>query len=358
MVMKNLSNLASSKKFMDEYYKILSPEFPEFLYDYIDAPAMQRLKGISIACGCNYTDIYNFEFFCSNLDHSIGVALIIWNFTHDKTATLAGLMHDIADPSFKHCIDFMNGDYEKQESISEGVKDIIMSSSEIMNLLRRDNIDVKDVADYTKYPIADNNTPQLSADRLDYNFTQTFAWSRAWGMDDIKEFYQDLIILTNEDGVEELGFRTLNVAEKFINGAHRQWPHWCSSDDKIVMQFIADTLAGLNKIGKISIADLRKLSENELIEIIKNCGEEKIVKAFEKFQNNTEWFEGDIPPSTGVYCRALKSKKRYINPLVQTNSGAKRITDLSGKAKQQIENFLAYETPKYAWIEVEDIFTK
>ena len=74
------------------------------------------------------------------MDHSVGVALIIWNFTKDKKQTLAGLFHDIATPIFKHCIDFMNGDYETQESTEELTTCIIKNSKEIMALLERDNI--------------------------------------------------------------------------------------------------------------------------------------------------------------------------------------------------------------------------
>ena len=37
-----------------------------------------------------------------------------------------------------------------------------------MQLLSRDNIKVEEVCDYHKYPIADNDTPMLSSDRLEY----------------------------------------------------------------------------------------------------------------------------------------------------------------------------------------------
>lgn len=51
-------------------------------------------------CGCDYTNLFPRHEWYSNLDHSVGVALIIWNFTHDKKQTLAGLFHDIATPVF------------------------------------------------------------------------------------------------------------------------------------------------------------------------------------------------------------------------------------------------------------------
>ena len=87
-----------------KYFKILSPEFPEWLIDYIDTPEMHRLDGISMLCSTDYQKMHNYKFFNSVFQHSIGVALIIWHFTNDKKQILAGLFHDIASPTFKHCI--------------------------------------------------------------------------------------------------------------------------------------------------------------------------------------------------------------------------------------------------------------
>lgn len=105
--------------------------------------------------------IYDYVSFNSTLDHSVGVALIIWNFTKVKKQTLAGLFHDIATPTFKHCIDFMNGDSEHQESTEERTEQIIKNSKKIMDLLNRDGIKVEEISDYHIYPIADNDTPKL-----------------------------------------------------------------------------------------------------------------------------------------------------------------------------------------------------
>ena len=139
-----------------EYFKVLSKDFPEFLYEYIDTPPMQRIGKIGCGCGTDYTKVFNNKFFYTNLEHSIGVALIVWNFTKDKKQTLAGLFHDIATPVFKHSIDFMNGDYEKQESTEELTTRIINESQEIMKLLKRDGIKVEDDVKNTLKTIKNN----------------------------------------------------------------------------------------------------------------------------------------------------------------------------------------------------------
>lgn len=119
---------------LKQYFSILSDDIPEFLKEYINTPEMQKQAGISVSCGTIYSKMYN-QMWYSSLDHSVAVSLIIWNFTKDKKQTLSGLFHDIATPTFKHAIDFMNGDYEKQESTEELTTKIISESEEIMKLL-------------------------------------------------------------------------------------------------------------------------------------------------------------------------------------------------------------------------------
>ena len=41
-----------------EYFKILSPEIPEFLEEYIDTEPMQKQAGISVSCGTIYSKMF------------------------------------------------------------------------------------------------------------------------------------------------------------------------------------------------------------------------------------------------------------------------------------------------------------
>ncbi len=154
-----------------EYFSILEPNYPVWLNDYINTKELLKQKYISVTSGTIYSDLFESNFFFSSLDHSVAVALIVWHFTHDKKQTLSGLFHDIATPVFKHSIDFLNGDYMNQESTEDLTTEIIKNSKEIMALLKRDNIKLDSVNNYHIYPIADNDTPKLSADRLEYSMS-------------------------------------------------------------------------------------------------------------------------------------------------------------------------------------------
>lgn len=338
------------RKEIKEYYKILSKEFPKFLYDYINTAEMQRIDGSSIVCGTDWTNLYNNKFYYTNLQHSIGVALIIWNFTKDKKQTLAGLFHDIATPAFKHCIDFMNGDYEKQESTEAETEYIIKNSKEIMDLLKRDGITIDEVKDYHIYPIADNDTPKLSADRLEYTFMNGIFFEEVWDLEIIKKIYNNIEILTNEEGIQELGFRDIEIAEEFVKRASKIWPKWIDNKDKLTMQFIADTVRKMNEQRLLKIEDLYKYSEKEIIERINNCGIKEIEVAFKKFQNATRIYEGN-EYIQDKYCISVESKRRYINPLVKYENEVKRVKDISSQSKKDIEEYLKFKTEKYAYFD-------
>lgn len=321
-----------------EYFSILSPVFPEWLLEYIDTPQMQRIDKISMSCGTDYSKCFNLRYWYSNLDHSVGVALIIWHFTHDKKQTLAGLFHDIANPAFKHCIDFMNGDSETQESTEERTTDIIRNSKEIMTLLNRDGINLDEVDDYKKYPIADNDTPQLSSDRFEYTFSSGLTFYRVWELDKIRKMYNNIVIAKNENGIDELAFKDKDVCEEYILTVSKLWPQWVSDKDRIVMQFLADMCKSMNNIGFLTIDDLYTLSESDIINKFLNS-DEYLSESFKKFQNADTVYQSN-DNVLGKYCVNINAKTRYVNPLVLTEDGPKRISLVSQIANKAINDYL------------------
>lgn len=346
---KYYANLDSLRK---EYFKVLSPVFPEWLLDYIDTPEIQRLSGISMGCGTNYSNIFDYVSFNSTLDHSVGVALIIWNFTKDKKQTLAGLFHDIATPTFKHCIDFMNGDSEHQESTEERTEQIIKSSKKIMDLLKHDGIKVEEISDYHIYPIADNDTPKLSADRFEYTFSNGMFLYGAWNLDEISKYYNDIVVLKNEEGIDELGFRTPQICKEYLHTILPIFANYDDDNNRTVMQFLADIVKSMNVKEYITINDLYELSEEDIIHKILNCNDIYIKESFAKFQNAISVFGSEIPVNN-KYCISVKAKKRYIVPLTQNNGEVRRINEIDKTANEEVENYMNLKRSKYTGFDFE-----
>lgn len=332
-------------KEIKQYFKVLEPDFPEWLHEYINTKELLKQKYISVTCGTIYSSLFESDFFYSSLDHSVAVALIIWHFTHNKKQTLAGLFHDIATPVFKHCVDFLNGDYMKQESTEDLTTEIIKKSPEIMNLLKRDNIDIYEVNDYHVYPVADNDTPQLSADRLEYSMSNALFIYRLKNIEDIKEFYNDIEIQHNEKNEIELGFKTKEIAEKFVDITSKLSIIYREDRTRYSMQLIADILRGLSNENKITKKDLYELKESDVIKIIEKS---KYKEIFEKWRKAKKVKISKEEPK-GVYYVHHGAKIRYINPLCNE----RRINEISQKAKENIEKNLNYNMDNYVYLNLE-----
>lgn len=336
---------------IQRYFKILSNDFPEFLYDYINTPEMQKQAGISVSCGTIYSKMYN-QIWYSSLDHSVAVALIIWNFTKDKKQTISGLFHDIATPVFKHSIDFMNKDYERQESTEELTVQIISDSKEIMSLLNRDGIKLEEVSDYHVYPIADNDTPRLSSDRLEYTLSNALgATEKMWGLKEVEEIYNNIEIQLNEEGIQELGFKNIEIAEKFVHTMSILSRLYRREKTIFSMQLLADIMKKMSNKNMITINDLYKLSEKDIIKKIENCDDKNISKCFNIWKNATEINTSDTLPTNKYFVSIEKMKIRYINPLVQNDGTYKRIYNISENAKKDIDETSNYKTAKYTYLD-------
>ena len=338
--------------YLKEYFSILSSDIPKFLNEYINTPEMQKQANISVTCGTIYSKMFNIDMWYSSLDHSVAVALIVWHFTKDKKQTLAGLLHDIATPVFKHCVDFMNGDHENQESTEDKTREIIANSKEIMALLNRDGIDINEVCDYHIYPIADNDTPKLSADRLEYTFSNGLGVRKyLWSLDEVKQVYDSIKIETNEDGIAEMCFTDTKLAEKFVKNMQILSSSYIDSKTKLTMQLFADILKAMSTDNIITINDMYHKSESEVISMIKSYTKHNIANIYNYWKNLDDVKESD-DYINDTYCVSIKAKIRYINPLVKINNECKRISAVSNEAKAIIDKALNYTTKKYAYIDI------
>ncbi len=324
-----------------KYFNVLSPVYPEWLNDYINTKEMLHQQYTSVSCGKVYSKLFNIKDF-SSLNHSIGVALIVWNFTHDKKQTLSGLFHDIATPAFKHCIDFLNGDYMKQESTEELTKKIIYDSKDIMNLLKRDNIKLEEICDYHIYPIADNETPMLSADRLEYSLSNDLIVFKTNTLENIKEIYNDIEVQTNENGIIELGFKTKKIAIQFVKNTSRLSICYRNDATRFYMQAIADIIKKVSDDGLITKRDLYELKEEEVIDIIKKS---KYKKAFEVLTHSKKINTSTKKPD--VYFINHGAKIRYIDPLYN----GKRISKECMIADKMIKDNLSYKMDNYVYMD-------
>ncbi|MDU4859629.1 MAG: HD domain-containing protein [Terrisporobacter othiniensis] len=313
---------------------IYSKDFPDFIKELINTPEFKRLSNVGMNCGCEYT---SFPIFSNGKDytryeHSIGVALIIWHFTKDIKQSIAGLLHDISSPVFAHVIDFLNGDHETQESTEEKTEEIIANSMEIQEILKKYNLSTKDVYDYHMYPIADNDSPLLSADRLEYTLGNAFYYGFK-SMEEIRDMYEDLAVSVNEFGQSEISFSTLDKAIEFTCVSIENSKVYSSNVDRFAMQYLADLLKLAVNKRVISMKDLYTV-EDQVISKLKK--DEELKSMWKDFTKLSQIFTSKEKPEYGYWVN-IPAKKRYINPQVVSQG---RVSSLSKNLSKEIDNFL------------------
>ena len=272
-----------------EYFKIISPIFPRFIIPYIETPTMERLSKVSYFCGMEHgpKEVYNFKYFLSRLDHSISVALITWNITYNREATLQALFHDANTPAFSHVIDYMNGDAINQETTEIGLYEYLSKDTKLQELSKKFGPSIEVLSNFKNNTIIDTKRPQLCADRLDSCFLSNLVWLQTIDLEEIKKLYNDIAIYKDEKQKDEIGFidlctadRVVELQENINNATHAEEEFEAMNLLGIITKRIIDT-----KI--ITYNDLFYLTDEELFNIIKEQvnKDELLNKLYNKFMN-------------------------------------------------------------------------
>jgi len=316
-----------------EHYVLYHDEIPDLIRACAAAPCMQRLKNVGMNCGCEYTAFPRFGGLkpYSRFDHSLGAAQIVWHFTHDEKQAVAGLLHDVASPVFAHVVDFLHGDYLVQESTEDGIEAIIARDETLNRALAAAGLSVADVSDYHRYPIADNDSPRLSADRLEYTLGNLINYGIRTE-DEVKRIYADLAVGAAEDGQPELTFLTPAIAKDFTEASLVCSKIYVSDEDRYAMQMLSEVLKTALETGVLSEAALYT-SEPEVIG--KLLSNERTRAAWLRFRSFSAILRSDAPRSDGAW-RRIPAKKRYIDPLI---AGYGRASAVFPDLKDEIEVF-------------------
>ncbi len=325
-----------------KYHAILSPDYPDFLDRYLELPSLKRLAGVGLLCGTDWTALYNNRFYYSRLDHSVGVALIIWHFTRDKAQTLAGLFHDISTPVFSHVSDFRKGDALTQTATEQDTKSLLHNDKALAELLSQDGLSAEDIDDYHRYPVADNEIPQLSADRLEYMFPSGMALDGSWDLPSIERAYKDIIVLRNENNIDELGFKTLEIAEDYCRRFCMIGHILQLNENKLTLHMLGQIMNQAVELGFLHEPDFMTKSEAQIMEILDNCCNQNknFARLYHTFRTMTRIEHTTTPlPAQDYFCVSLKVKQRYINPLI---ANGKRLYQASAASQKIINDFLSY----------------
>lgn len=305
----------------------------EWLDAYCRTEPLARLREVGMNCGCEYTAFPLFSDLgpYSRYEHSLATARIVWHFTASRRQTIAALLHDIATPVFAHVVDFLQGDHEKQESTEAGTAERIASCRELCQLLEADGLTLADVSDYHIYPIADNDSPRLSADRLEYTMGNLLNY-RLEPFPVLQALYRDLMVGENEEGEPELAFQTAESASRFARAALKTSQIYVAAEDRFAMESLANLLRHAISRGILKREDLWS-TEPWVIAKLKRDPE--TAAAWQRYCGFYTVEQAEKRPESGIWLQ-IPAKRRWIDPLVP---GLGRVSQWDSAFRAEAEIF-------------------
>lgn len=217
------------------------------LLDLMASDAMQRTKRISqhgITALLGITPPF------SRFDHSAGAMLLVRRLGGTVEEQIAALLHDISHTAFSHVIDFVFDDHGGQ-SYHEEKKEEVVANSDIPAILRRHGKDWRAFMDEEDFPILEQPSPALCADRLDY-FLRDLEFLKLANHEEIRSAVESLQVVEGRITVNEVGAARW-LAYTFIEADRASWSNFREVG---LYQVTAEAIKAAQRAGLIVEADL------------------------------------------------------------------------------------------------------
>lgn len=296
------------------------------LLELISSDAMQRLKGISqhgITALLGITPPF------TRFDHSIGAMLLVRRLGASIEEQAAALLHDVSHTAFSHVIDFVFDDHSGQSYHEERMEEIV-ANSDIPAILQRHGMDWHGFLDETKFPLLEQPSPALCADRLDYFFRDLEFLKLANGAE-IRaalaslEVMEGRIVVSNPDVARWLAYT-------FIEADRASWS---SFREVGLYQLTAEAIKVASQSGLIVEADLWG-SDDALWEKLRSADHPAVSDLVKLITPGTRFTWNEERPTFRV-----TTKVRSIDPPIADGKSAVPLSAFDPVYRQYRNEYLA-----------------
>ena len=298
----------------------------------IETAAITRLKGI---LQHGITGLIGLTDKTTRFDHSVGAMLLVKQLGGSLEEQIAALLHDVSHTAFSHVIDYVVDGHDDQ-SYHEEIKEAYLSQTDIPDTLAKFGHDWHDFLHEDNYPILEQPSPRLCADRVDYFLRDA----------------QSLGLATDED--IQFGLESLMVVNGRIALNNQQAAHWFAhtyiqADDASWANFrevglyevTARAIKRALKIGLISEADFM-LTDEELWQKLYTGEDAKLQDWLSLVSLDTQFAWDEASPTFRV-----STKLRAIDPDVGVEGELRPYSTLNPQFAHHLNHYLTSKQGKW-----------
>lgn len=289
------------------------------ILELIKSKSVKRLKNIS---QFGIPDKYYFKKNFKRYDHCVGAMNLLHILGAPIEEQVAGLLHDVSQFSFSHISDWVFGEGHKgNESYHDTHHNNFILKTEIPKILKKYRYSVKRILNEDNFPLLENHSPDICADRIDYALRE-LAYSGK------KNIVSNIINnLTNLDN--KIVFLNADSAALFSNAfLDLQTKHWGSKEAIVRYSLFSKAFKIAVSENLIKHDDFWDKSEEELTKILEKSGNLDILNILKKLE------KGNLSEKTGN--RVFK-KFRYVDPFVIIGNKLIKVSKIDDKYNKRLK---------------------
>ncbi len=130
----------------------------------METAALQRLKGV---LQHGISGLIGITSPITRFDHSMGAMILVRRLGASVEEQMAALLHDVSHTAFSHVIDYVFDGHDSQ-SYHDEMKELYVAGTDVPATLARFGYDWRAFLQEEDFPLLEQPSPRLCADRLDY----------------------------------------------------------------------------------------------------------------------------------------------------------------------------------------------
>ena len=229
-------------------YQINAP----VLLDLMNSNAMQRLKGIMQH---GISGLIGITAPISRFEHSVGAMLLVQRLGAELDEQIAALLHDVSHTAFSHVIDYVFDGHDHQ-SYHDEKKEEYLIHTDVPAILQKHGYDWRDFLHEDDYPLLEQSSPRLCADRIDYFLRDSQPLGLATAVD-IAFVLDHLVVAENRIATDDLTAAQW-LGYTFIKADDASWANF---DEVGLYEVTAVAIKRALQIGAITESDIWGIDE-------------------------------------------------------------------------------------------------
>lgn len=292
------------------------------LVSLVKSKPLQRIKKVNQAG----TQLVFTKINYSRYDHCVGVMWLLRKQGASLEEQIAGLLHDVSHTAFSHAMDFAFDEGETQAYHERFVEKVVFDS-EIPTILKKYNVNAKNVVDESKFKLLEREIPALCADRIDYflrDMTDEYGKTP-----EIKSYLKHITVVGSEFVLDDKKVAK-QYAERFM---WRCENFWNAPKTLATFALLGKAVRRALQIGDLVEADLFTTDDF----VYKKLKKSKDLKIKETLKLLTPKLSVKI--SKGEYDFFERGKARYVDPKVLIKGKKVKLTSLYPIFEKEIKEF-------------------